>query len=543
MYEGIQMDFYQEQLKRLSEHKSTSPLDGIVRGIEKENLRVDSHGHYVTTPHPKALGSALTHPFLTTDFSESLLECVTPPVVGREALFSNLENSLAWVVQTIQQQDQAEFLWPFSMPCLQTQQQVEQVPLANYGSSNSAQMKRVYRKGLVSRYGNAMQLIAGIHYNISYPAQLIQQLGSLPGFDDCREQSLISQRYMGLIRNFIRNQWVLAYLFGASPACFSASLRKGHVPRYLHESSCGAYAGDNACSLRLGDLGYHNSAQASIQLGFQCVEKYAKDLLMATQMPDSRLLDSMIKDKAGNYLQLNRNLLQLENEYYFNIRPKPNPTASAGERPAVALYNHGVEYIEFRGLDLDPLNPLGLSPVTSAFCDLFLFYLMLTPSPVLSNMDKTKGACNLSTVVECGRHPQCKVWYQGEQVGVKSAINQMLDEMEPLAQWMDSAEPSSNGSYQNGLRSQREVVKGDALNLSGRFMACWQDSHLSLEDFLCEQQMMHASILRSHSLPEDLQQQWKELAARSLQEQADHEDAESMSFEDYLGRYFSQQVG
>lgn len=537
------MDFYNEQLQRLSEHTSSSPLDGIIRGIEKENLRVDANGHYVKTPHPSALGSALTHPFVTTDFSEALLECVTPPVVGREALFSNLEDSLAWVTRVLQGQAQPEFLWPFSMPCLQNSQQVDQVPLAAYGSSNSAQMKRVYRQGLVSRYGNAMQLIAGIHYNISYPEHLLQQLGSLPDFPQESGQALISQRYMGLIRNFIRYQWVLAYLLGASPACFSASLRKGHVPSYLHAMTDDSYAGDHACSLRLGDLGYHNSAQAAIQLGFDSIKTYAKDLLMATRIPDSSLLDSVVVDEKGRYHQLNRNLLQIENEYYFNIRPKTNPHMSHGERPAVALYNHGVEYIEFRGLDLDPLNPLGVSAETSAFCDLFLFYLLLIPSPILSHVDKMQGACNLKTVVECGRHRNCQVLFAQEIMPIKEAIGQLLHQMESLAEWMDKADSSASGGYQSTLRLQREVLQGEALNLSARFMTYWKQSELSLQDFLCEQQQKHADLLLAHPLSNEIQQHWQQVAAHSLQEQTELEANDHFSFEQYLSDYFSQQVG
>jgi glutamate--cysteine ligase len=534
------MSFYEQQLRQLSEHTSSSPLDGIIRGVEKENLRVDTQGRYLITPHPKTLGSPLTHPFITTDFSESLLECVTPPVTGRSSLFKSLQDIQAYVVQNLQSQNEPEFLWPYSMPYLQTQEEVNRVPLAYYGSSHAARMKRVYRQGLVSRYGNAMQLIAGIHYNISFPEHLLQQLGSLPDFPQESGQTLISDRYMGLIRNFIRYQWVLAYLFGASPSCFSASLRKRHIPSYLRKLPDRSFVGDYVCSLRLGDLGYHNSVQAGIQLGFDCVKKYAKDLLMATQVPDNHLLDSVVVDVEGHYHQLNRNLLQIENEYYFNIRPKSNPKMSQGERPAVALYNHGIEYIEFRGLDLDPLNPLGLSPETAAFCDLFLFYMLLMESPSLTNIDKTQGFCNLKTVVECGRHPQCKIMFRDKQTEIKSALAQIVEQMEPLAVWMDAADSSSENTYQKALNLQRDVAKGDALNLSGRLIACWQNSRLSWHDFLCEQQKIHTDFLSSYVLPEPLKNEWSLLVEKSFEDQKILESKNDISFEEYLENYFSQ---
>lgn len=537
------MNFYQQQLDKLDLQTQQKPLDQIRRGIEKENLRVDTGGQYVTTPHPEDFGSALTHPFITTDFSESLLECVTSPVHCRQRLFNDLQNILAWVTQSLQKKSEPEFLWPYSMPYLETDEQVNDVPIANYGNSNAARMKRIYRKGLVSRYGNAMQLIAGIHYNISYPAKMLQQLGALPDFPAEDGQALISQRYMGLIRNFIRYQWVLAYLFGSSPACFSASLRKKRMPVYLQPNQWEELIAKNGCSLRLGDLGYQNSAQASIQLSFESVEKYAKDLLMATKIPDSRLFDSDVKAVNGEYKQLNRNLLQIENEYYFNIRPKASPQASQGERPAVGLYNHGVEYIEFRGLDLDPLNPLGLSPETSAFCDLFLFYLLLKPSSVLSNCDKMLGAQNLKGIVQCGRHAHSKVIFRDRQMLVCDALLQLFDEMEPLAQWMDEADSSSENTYSNALMRQRKVATGEGLNLSGIFMEAWSATNLSLRDFLLQQQQAHADSLLSHALPDELKKQWQAIAEKSRQEQNALEQDGGLSFEAYLDRYFSQKLG
>lgn len=534
------MSFYQQQLKLLAVQTEPFPLDSIVRGIEKENLRVDAFGHYVTTPHLKSLGSALMHPFLTTDFSESLLECVTEPIQGRSALFESLQDILAFVTQALQEQPEPEFLWPYSMPCLENEEQVQNVPLASYGRSNSARMKRIYRKGLVSRYGNAMQLIAGIHYNISFPAALLEKLGALPGFVDVGGQDLISQRYMGLIRNFIRYQWVFAYLFGASPACFSESVRGKRFPLCLEKVESGVYLGQKSCSLRLGDLGYQNSAQASIQLAFQSVEKYSKDLLMATKMPDSRLLDSDVMTPDGCYSQLNRNLLQIENEYYFNIRPKPDSSASKGERPAVALFNHGVEYIEFRGLDLDPMNPLGLSEETSAFCDLFLFYLMLTPSAVLGHVDKMQGACNLKAIVDCGRNPKSKVLFKDRQMLVGDALSELLVEMEPLAAWMDKAESTANGIYSKALNHQQLVAQGKKPNLSANFVNHWKDSGLLLKEFLVCKQQEHAKFLSGHRLAEQKQKQWQELAGVSLRQQSVHEASENQCFEDYLNDYFSQ---
>jgi len=58
---------------------SEKPLRGRMVGVEKECLRVAADGTLSVLPHPLGFGSALTHPYITTDFSEALLELVTPP--------------------------------------------------------------------------------------------------------------------------------------------------------------------------------------------------------------------------------------------------------------------------------------------------------------------------------------------------------------------------------------------------------------------------------------------------------------------------------
>src|SRR3546814_19296640 len=54
-------------------------LKGILRGVEKEGLRVDTQGRLAHTPHPASLGAALTNAHITTDYSEALLALITRP--------------------------------------------------------------------------------------------------------------------------------------------------------------------------------------------------------------------------------------------------------------------------------------------------------------------------------------------------------------------------------------------------------------------------------------------------------------------------------
>ena len=72
------MNTLQERIQQLSSDR----LAGIRRGIEKEGLRVLPTGGLALTPHPVALGSALTHPHITTDYSESQIELITGAHLG-----------------------------------------------------------------------------------------------------------------------------------------------------------------------------------------------------------------------------------------------------------------------------------------------------------------------------------------------------------------------------------------------------------------------------------------------------------------------------
>ena len=145
-------------------------LGNLNRGIEKESLRVDADGSLAQTRHPDALGSALTHSFITTDYSEALLEFVTPVHTNVDDLLQNLFNIHHFTYQNLAQ----EKLWVNSMPCIVRGE--EHIPIARYGASNVAQMKEAYRRGLSLRYGGLMQTIAGIHFNFFDAGSILERL-------------------------------------------------------------------------------------------------------------------------------------------------------------------------------------------------------------------------------------------------------------------------------------------------------------------------------------------------------------------------------
>ena len=153
---------YDKRLNGLARASLGGCLQDSLIGLEKESLRVSPAGTIASTPHPAAFGSALTHPYLTTDFSEALLEAVTPAMRDKQGVLGFLHDLHVFIHRHLGD----ELLWATSMPCVL--EGAGSIPLARYGSSNAARMKTVYRRGLGNRYGRVMQVIAGVHYNFSF---------------------------------------------------------------------------------------------------------------------------------------------------------------------------------------------------------------------------------------------------------------------------------------------------------------------------------------------------------------------------------------
>jgi len=289
----------QERLRTLS----PAVLKGIRRGIEKESLRVRPEGGLAMTSHPPALGSALTHPHITTDFSESQLELITGVHAGVESCLEELTR----IHQVAYRALGDEMMWCASMPCGLPADDV--IPIGRYGRSNVGRMKTVYRTGLSHRYGRRMQMISGIHYNFSLP----DGIWPIPDIGEPNEA------YFALIRNFRRNAWLLFYLFGASPAvCSSFVEGRKHELRELAGST---FHLPYATSLRMGRLGYQSDAQSTLAVSYNNLENYGASLFDALTRSYPPYEAIGIRD-GDDYRQLATSLLQIENEFYGKIRAK-----------------------------------------------------------------------------------------------------------------------------------------------------------------------------------------------------------------------------
>src|ERR1700719_2442560 len=186
--------------------------------VEKASLRVSPQGQLAPTPHPALLGSALTNEHITTDYSEALIELVTPAFTHSWELLQYLLDLHQFVYRHLGD----ELLWATSMPC--AIERDEDIPLAQYGSSHVGRMKTVYRNGLGLRYGRMMQAISGVHFNYSFPLPFWEAYAAART-SRTHDADFVSACYFDLLRNYRRHGWLVLYLFGVSPVVCKSFLR------------------------------------------------------------------------------------------------------------------------------------------------------------------------------------------------------------------------------------------------------------------------------------------------------------------------------
>jgi len=498
--------------------RALSPFLSVLRrGIEKESLRVRSDGTLAATPHPPGLGSALTHPSITTDFSEAQLELITGVHADADACLEELRQLHKFVYANIGD----EMLWCASMPCVLPDEQA--VPIARYGSSNVARVKTVYRVGLSHRYGRRMQLISGVHYNFSLPEEA-WPAADLPDANG---------GYFALIRNFRRHAWLLLYLFGASPAV-CASFVDGR-PHNLLELAPGTLYLPHATSLRMGRLGYLSAAQDALNVSCNDLDSYAASLVGALTQPYPAYEAIGIRD-GDDYRQLSTSLLQIENEFYSTIRPKR--VIRPGERPLHALRERGVQYVEARVMDVDPFSEVGIAVETARFLDVFLVHCLVSQSPSDSPEEVRSAAGNKRRVAARGREPGLRLCRGNQPADLRLWASELLDECAPVAAALDAA--CGGRAHETALAAAVHAL-GDADSLpSARVLREMGERHDgSYARFVLATSRRHRSALQREPLSADFAGRLARLAEASLEQQRLLEAADTVSFETYRRQYLA----
>lgn len=504
-------------------------LNGMLRGIERESLRMQANGFLSKQPHPQHLGAALTHPYITTDYSEALLEFITPP---QKTIQAALEFLTQLHLYTAQHLPKGESLWPLSMPCMLDNDE-DSIPLAQYGSSNIGKFKTLYRHGLGVRYGRRMQTIAGVHYNVSFSDSLfnvLQQQETESQLKALCLQDYRSHRYFGLIRNFIRSIPMVMYLLGASPSicrCFVTGRTHNLQPLIA-----GTLYLPDATALRMGRLGYQNSTQRKLGIHYNHLSGYLQGMAKAvnSSYPEFQVIG--LEDAHGEPIQINDHVLQIENEYYSLIRPKQPPIGA--ESPSAALKNRGVAYVELRALDVNPYSAIGIPQESAAFLEILALYCLINPSPEIDDAEQDLIDQNQANTVNSGRHPDLTLETLNGCVKLRAWIKQHLVHMQSFATLLDEAHAST--LYSDALRLMHTRCDDVEQTLSYQMLEQTKQAG-GTWNFGAQLAQQYLQAHCATALDAATQQHFDDVSATSLLQQQHLESAQQISFEEYLAPY------
>ncbi len=426
-------------------------------GFEKESLRVEDY-HISNSPHPISLGSAMSNKYITTDFSEAQLELITPPLIGNKNCIEILDNIHHFVSRNIDNQ----ILWPFSMP--PHIRSDDDIPIALYGSSHEGRFKHVYRVGLANRYGRSMQSISGFHFNYSLPRNLWNYSNSK---DQIKLDKLRNYSYFNILRNIHKMNWLLLYLFGASPVIEKSLINKEESSfERLDENF---YLLPHATSLRMSEYGYSNLDRRNIPISINSMSEYIFDLRNAASTEDKKYLHFEIDQDN----QLNSNILQIEAEYYAVARAKSSSNES--KRPSTNLENGGVDFIEIRSLDLNPFSRVGIDEEAILFIEIFMIYCFILESEPISNSHLESINRNDLKVSKFGREPNLCLERDKKQALMSDWANEILERMIPFAEQLND----KHNSYTKTIEAMQQRIDSPEETLSAKIINELQSKNYS----------------------------------------------------------------
>ena len=326
----------------LNTFKALFTSDEILRGnfgVEREGLRVGVKGELSRNKHPKVFGNKIMNPYITTDFSESQLELITPVFNTSKEVYDFL-NALYDIV-ALEIGD--EYIWPESMPCIIPDDR--EIPIATFCKCKQGEEARAYREELLRKYGGKIQLISGIHYNFSLDDDVLNKL-----YENSSKKedfkTFKDNLYLKIVRNYLRYRWLLIYLLGSTGVVHSSY--KGECLKKLDNISQGAYSCEGIVSYRNSDCGYGN--RVTLFADYTSIREYVNSLKRF----------------------INDGLIQSPKEFYSSVRPKgKNPN-----KILESLLNEGIQYLEYRSIDINPFSKGGISLEDLEFLELFNLYLL-----------------------------------------------------------------------------------------------------------------------------------------------------------------------
>ncbi|QFQ32572.1 glutamate--cysteine ligase [Buchnera aphidicola (Aphis fabae)] len=495
--------------------KHSSILKNISRGIERETLRIKKNGNFSNTQHPYDIGSALTHQWITTDFSENLLEFITPNTNNIDYLLIFLKDLHSFVAY----KNSNELMWPFSIPYIYKKS--TNIQIAKYGTSNYGAFKTLYRKGLKIRYGDLKNTISGIHYNFSLPTTFWPK-------DTTEKTDNISSGYLNLIRNYYRFGWIIPYLFGSSPAILENFITNKKYK--FQKNKEGILYLPWSTSLRLSDMGYTSTSIEDLNITFNNLESYINCLKKAMNTPSKKFSDLGLINKLGEFQQLNTNILQLENELYTQIRPKR--TTNYGESLLDALKDRGIEYVEIRSLDINPFSSIGINKNQILILDLFLIWCSLMDAPKTKKTDFYFITKNWNKIIFEGRKPNQKIYInENKKYKLKKIGKRIFQDLKKIAIILDNQ--SKNEEYQKVCDKKILFFEYPELTYSAKFLKLFIENNRIKKTGLNLANTYHNQFINQFYYNSHKQILENE-TIRSHQKEIELEKNETLSLKDYL---------
>ncbi|MDP4089280.1 MAG: glutamate--cysteine ligase [Bacillota bacterium] len=486
------MDWNFEKILRMISNKGDGGLllDGRF-GLEKESVRITQEGDMALTDHPAVFGDKFTNPYITTDFSESQIEIITPPLATIDETYKFLVEKQLEVENGLED----ELLWPLSMPPRLPEE--DKIPIAKFQSGKKGSEKEIYRNGLALRYGKKMQLISGIHYNYSLGEKLIDFLHD--NFDSTADKDgFKNQLYLILTRNYLRYRWLLIYLFGASPAADRTYdpviFQELRIVRKCCPECCTRLKDYKryAVSLRVSRFGYSSALQRKYTVSYNSLVGYINDIrtLLATK---SRKYERLEIYKSGTQLQLNSNVLQRDSEYYSSVRFKQ--TLEENETQIDALEKRGIKYIELRILDLNPYEKTGVGLNQLRFMHVFVLYCLFSCSELINPEEYQIINANHHAAALFGRRDGLKLnRTQGGLIPLRDWSSEIFKDLKAIAWLID--EYLGEELYVPVIDVEYEKVMNAGLLPSSKIISEMAENDESFIDFGVRRALINKNICR-----------------------------------------------
>lgn len=360
-------------------------------GIEKESLRVNENGELALTNHPKFFGDKIKNPYITVDFSESQIEMITPTESSVEKAYDFLRNIHEIVATNLKD----EYLWSQSVPPILPSEEL--IPLGKFPQNKELEK---YREKLALKYGRKKQLLSGIHFNFSFDDEFLKELYELSK-EKTSFKEFKNNIYLKISRNYFKYGWMIIYLLGASPVIHETYLQKciDKMKKFTEDT----YYFEDLVSFRNGSCGYRN--EKDFFVNYESVDKYVESL--------ERLIEKESISSAK--------------EYYSPIRLKTkNP-----KEILLELKNSGIEYLEFRSIDLNPFSEIGIEKTDLEFLHLFILFLFLKNDEPFEEKDYFRYLKNQEILANKGNSDEFRlICCEDKNVSPKEYSIVILEEIE-----------------------------------------------------------------------------------------------------------------